>query len=76
MKLAIFAALAGSAAAFVPQNSIRASVVVNGALDDLKDIAKESNPVLKVRFYHSAKHVEAVLCDCRSRMKPPIRAAH
>lgn len=54
MKLAIFAALAGSAAAFVPQSSIRASVVVNGALDDLKDIAKESNPVLKVRFYHSA----------------------
>jgi hypothetical protein len=55
MKLAIFAALAGSAAAFVPQSSIRASVVVNAALDDLKDIAKESNPVLKVSFYRSVK---------------------
>jgi hypothetical protein len=55
MKLAIIAVLAGSAAAFVPQSSPRISVAVNGALDDLKDIAKSSNPVLKVRFYHSAK---------------------
>jgi hypothetical protein len=48
MKLAILAALAGSATAFAPQSSMsRASTAVNGAMEDLKDIAEKSNPVLK-----------------------------
>jgi hypothetical protein len=50
MKLVIVAALAGSAAAFAPQSSSRASTAVNGAMEDLKAIAEKSNPVLKVRF--------------------------
>jgi hypothetical protein len=49
MKLAILAAVAGSAAAFMPQDVSRASTSLNGAMEDLKAIAAESNPVLK--FY-------------------------
>lgn len=48
MKLAVLAAVAGSAAAFAPAGSpARASVATQAALDDLKDIAEKSNPVLK-----------------------------
>jgi hypothetical protein len=50
MKSVIFAALAGSAVAFAPASVSRASTAVNGAMDDLKAIAAESNPVLKVRY--------------------------
>jgi hypothetical protein len=49
MKPVIFAALAGSAMAFAPNSASRASTAANGAMDDLKSIAAESNPVLK--FY-------------------------
>jgi hypothetical protein len=48
MKAVLFAALAGSAAAFAPQSASKASTAVNGAMEDLKDIAEKSNPVLKV----------------------------
>ena len=50
MKAVIIAALAGSATAFVPQSASKASPAVSGAMEDLKDIAEKSNPVLKVRF--------------------------
>jgi len=49
MKAVLFAAVAGTAAAFAPQSSSRASTAINGALEDLKVIAEKSNPVLKVR---------------------------
>ena len=48
MKAVILAAIAGSAAAFAPQSATKASTAVKGAMDDLKDIAEKSNPVLKV----------------------------
>jgi len=48
MKLALISILAGSAAAFAPAPTARASVAQNAALDDLKSIAEKSNPVLKV----------------------------
>jgi hypothetical protein len=48
MKSVILAALAGSAVAFAPQSASRASTAVNGAMEDLKDLAEKSNPVLKV----------------------------
>ena len=48
MKAVLFATLFGSAAAFVPQGSSKASTAVNGAMEDLKDLAEKSNPVLKV----------------------------
>jgi len=41
--------LVGSAAAFAPAPSDRASVALNSGMDDLKAIAEKSNPVLK--FY-------------------------
>eukprot|EP00567_Pseudictyota_dubia_P005939 CAMPEP_0197453650 /NCGR_PEP_ID=MMETSP1175-20131217/35552_1 /TAXON_ID=1003142 /ORGANISM="Triceratium dubium, Strain CCMP147" /LENGTH=242 /DNA_ID=CAMNT_0042987007 /DNA_START=40 /DNA_END=768 /DNA_ORIENTATION=+ len=48
MKLALLAAVAGSAAAFTPASGpARTSVATQAALDDLKDIAAKSNPVLK-----------------------------
>uniref|UniRef100_A0A7S2A2M2 Uncharacterized protein n=1 Tax=Trieres chinensis TaxID=1514140 RepID=A0A7S2A2M2_TRICV len=48
MKLASLALLAGSAAAFAPNaGPARASVAVQGGMDDLKEIAEKSNPVLK-----------------------------
>lgn len=53
MKLAVLAAIAGSAAAFAPAQTGRTSTSVNGALanmDDLKALAEKSNPVLKVRM--------------------------
>ena len=49
MKAVLFAALAGSTVAFVPQSASKASTAVNGAMEDLKSIAEKSNPVLKVR---------------------------
>lgn len=48
MKAVLFATLASSAAAFVPQSASRASTAVQGAMEDLKEIAEKSNPVLKV----------------------------
>ena len=48
MKTAVLATLVGSAAAFVPQGTTKASVAVQGAMEDLKDLAEKSNPVLKV----------------------------
>eukprot|EP00429_Kryptoperidinium_foliaceum_P013488 CAMPEP_0176042562 /NCGR_PEP_ID=MMETSP0120_2-20121206/21119_1 /TAXON_ID=160619 /ORGANISM="Kryptoperidinium foliaceum, Strain CCMP 1326" /LENGTH=239 /DNA_ID=CAMNT_0017375971 /DNA_START=53 /DNA_END=772 /DNA_ORIENTATION=+ len=47
MKAVLFAAIAGSAAAFVPQSAPKASTAANAAIDDLKAIAEKSNPVLK-----------------------------
>eukprot|EP00566_Odontella_aurita_P000192 CAMPEP_0113538908 /NCGR_PEP_ID=MMETSP0015_2-20120614/7628_1 /TAXON_ID=2838 /ORGANISM="Odontella" /LENGTH=243 /DNA_ID=CAMNT_0000438537 /DNA_START=39 /DNA_END=770 /DNA_ORIENTATION=- /assembly_acc=CAM_ASM_000160 len=48
MKLAVLAAVAGSAAAFVPAATpARGSVATQAALDDLKEVAEKSNPVLK-----------------------------
>jgi len=48
MKLAVLAAVAGSAAAFVPNaGPAKASVATRAALDDLKEVAAKSNPVLK-----------------------------
>lgn len=48
MKLAVLAAVAGSAAAFAPAAApARASVATHAALDDLKEVAEKSNPVLK-----------------------------
>jgi cytochrome c556 len=44
----ILAAIAGSAAAFAPQGASKTSTAVKGAMEDLKDIAEKSNPVLKV----------------------------
>jgi hypothetical protein len=49
VKLALLSALVGSAAAFAPATSGRASTAVNNGMDDLKSIAEKSNPVLK--FY-------------------------
>ena len=49
MKAVLFATLAGTAAAFAPESSSRASTAVKGAMEDLKGIAEKSNPVLKVR---------------------------
>jgi len=49
MKLSLISLLIGSAAAFAPAPSARASVAANAAIDDLKIIAEKSNPVLK--FY-------------------------
>lgn len=48
MKSAIFAALVGSAAAFAPEGATKASTSLNGAMEDLKEVAEKSNPVLKV----------------------------
>ena len=48
MKTAILATLVGSAAAFVPQGATKTSTAVASAMDDLKDLAEKSNPVLKV----------------------------
>ena len=48
MKAVLFAAIAGSAAAFAPQGATKASTALNGAMEDLKDVAEKSNPVLKV----------------------------
>ena len=48
MKTILFAALAASAAAFAPQSATKASTAMNGAMDDLKEVAEKSNPVLKV----------------------------
>jgi hypothetical protein len=56
MKLALLACLAGSAAAFAPAESSRASTALNGALDDLKAVAAKSNPVLKVSLEKSLAH--------------------
>ena len=52
MKLAVLSALFGSAAAFAPATSGRASTAVNNGMDDLKSIAEKSNPVLKVGLFH------------------------
>ena len=52
MKLAVLSALVGSAAAFAPATSGRASTAVNNGMDDLKSIAEKSNPVLKVGLFH------------------------
>merc|ERR1719410_1334478 len=49
MKLSLVSLLAGSAAAFAPAPSDRASVALNNGMDDLRAIAEKSNPVLK--FY-------------------------
>jgi len=49
MKLIIATLLAGSAAAFAPASSNRASVSLNAAMDDLKVLATQANPV--VNFY-------------------------
>jgi hypothetical protein len=49
MKAVLFATLAGTAVAFAPQSSSKASTALNGAMEDLKAIAEKSNPVLKVR---------------------------
>lgn len=48
MKTILFATLAASAAAFAPQSATKASTAMNGAMDDLKEVAEKSNPVLKV----------------------------
>lgn len=48
MKTVLFAALAASAAAFAPQGVSKSSTAVNGAMEDLKEVAEKSNPVLKV----------------------------
>jgi hypothetical protein len=48
MKLALISLLAGSAAAFAPAPTARASVALDAGIDDLKAIAEKSNPVLKV----------------------------
>ena len=49
MKIAAFALLAGSAAAFVPAQSGRSATATNAAIDDLKAVAAKANPALKVR---------------------------
>lgn len=49
MKTFLFAALAASAAAFAPQGASKASTSMKGAMEDLKEVAEKSNPVLKVR---------------------------
>ena len=53
MKTVLFAALAASAAAFAPQSASKASTAMNGAMEDLKEVAEKSNPVLKVSYPHS-----------------------
>ena len=51
MKTAVLATLVGSAAAFAPQGATKFSTAVeSAAMDELKDIAEKSNPVLKVSF--------------------------
>jgi len=47
MKVAALSLLIGSAAAFAPAQSGRASTATNAAMDDLKALAEKSNPVLK-----------------------------
>jgi len=49
MKLILATLLAGYAAAFAPSTPTRAGVSLNAAIDDLKVLAKEANPV--VNFY-------------------------
>merc|ERR1719183_2396868 len=49
MKLAALTLLVGSAAAFAPAETGRASTAVRESLADLKTLAEKSNPVLK--FY-------------------------
>ena len=48
MKTVLFAALAASAAAFAPQGVTKSSTAMNGAMEDLQEVAEKSNPVLKV----------------------------
>jgi hypothetical protein len=50
MKIAAFALLAGSAAAFAPAQSGRVSTANNAAIDDLKAVAAKANPVVKVSY--------------------------
>lgn len=50
MKLAALTVLVGSAAAFAPAETGRASTAVRESLADLKTLAEKSNPVLKVRM--------------------------
>mmetsp|Transcript_13970 Transcript_13970/g.39764 ORF Transcript_13970/g.39764 Transcript_13970/m.39764 type:complete len:242 (+) Transcript_13970:343-1068(+) len=47
MKLAITATLVSGAAAFTTQSAPRVSTGLNGAMEDLKEVAEKSNPVLK-----------------------------
>ena len=55
MKTVLFATLAASAAAFAPQSASKASTAMNGAMEDLKEVAEKSNPVLKVSKSHSLR---------------------
>lgn len=48
MKTTALALLAGSAAAFAPAQSGRASTAQSAGIDDLKDIAGKCNPAVKV----------------------------
>lgn len=48
MKTVLFSVLAASAAAFAPSGVSKSSTAMNGAMEDLKEVAEKSNPVLKV----------------------------
>lgn len=48
MKTASLALLVGSAAAFAPAQTGRASTANSAGIDDLKEIAVKANPVVKV----------------------------
>ncbi|KAL3942252.1 MAG: hypothetical protein SGBAC_003522 [Bacillariaceae sp.] len=47
MKTVLFSVLAASAAAFAPSGVSKSSTAMNGAMEDLKEVAEKSNPVLK-----------------------------
>lgn len=70
MKLSLLSLLVGSAAAFAPAPTERASVALNNGIDDLKAIAEKSNPALKVRVRWRTERRMIILFPIGPRFSP------